>query len=497
MFSMGVEGVRGAEGRVLSRGGKGRATIWQGFHHAWEYNHRLNRLGSYVRDGGGGAGNGTVVGHTAASGTGGDWAHFSEFVTRVEAANVGFQTGRGEALVECPRAVTTSFRIRVDELELTPDLVGRERYAVVINGFDLWAEQHADKLITFDLEVTDPVVYAGGTRIRFDIVGSMCFDCRTAECTLWPVGLEVNRVGQRPDTGQPDTGQPGAREVAGPGAGMPDDDVPPTLEERRRKRGIQKRPALEQGVDWLKRQVARITDLESVKEDVLARNGDRLRRRLFRLFGHQFMLRLLKLRILTPYALRVEYVIVGGDADALSVTESPLFENTYAWDTETEIERAQRGTQRISVGGANPEEFDVNTFGFKQLFLETTLDQGYGASNPIQWGKGMHLLEWDAAVRDIEVADGRVGARLDLFFKVWSEAMNEVITFTTWGALRSAGSARLGARLMLLQFREGSAETLELPGHIHWPGGGRSARTHPRALYERPARWEGKAENSG
>lgn len=100
----------------------------------------------------------------------------------------------------------------------------------------------------------------------------------------------------------------------------------------------------------------------------------------------------------------------------------------------------------------------------------------------------MHLLEWDAAVRDIEAVAGRVTGRLDLFYKSWSEAMNEVITLTTWGAVRSAGSARLGARLALLQFRDAEEEQLELPGRIHWPGGGLNARDHPRALHERPAR---------
>lgn len=465
----------------------GRGTIWQGFHHAWEYNHRLNRLGSYVRDGSGA--NGAVVGHTAASGTGGDRAHFSEFVTRIEAAKVGIQTGHAETLVECPRAVTTAFWIRIDDLELAPELVGKDRYVVLINGFDLWAEKHADKLISFDLEVTDPLVYAEGKKIRFNILGSLCFDCRTAECTLWPVGLEVDRVGRRGAVRR------GARPDGGPSVDTPPEhDGPPPAAARGPKRGIQKRPALEQGVNWLKRQIARFTDLESVKQDVLGREDDRLRRRLFRLFGRQFFLRLLKLRLVTPYVLRVEYAIVGGEADALAVTEVPTIENDYGWDTETEIEREAVGSQRVSVAGEAPDAFDVNTFGFKQLSLETTLDQRYGASNPIQWGKGMHLLEWDTAVRDIGVAEGRVEAQLDLFFKVWSEAMNEVITFTTWGALRSAGSARLGARLVLLQFREGTGEALALPGQIHWPGGGRSARTHPRAVYERPVR---RAQGTG
>lgn len=64
--------------------------------------------------------------------------------------------------------------------------------------------------------------------------------------------------------------------------------------------------------------------------------------------------------------------------------------------------------------------------------------------------------------------------------------MNEVITFTTWGAVRSAGTVTLTARLALLQFRRASLGTQHvLPGRLHWPGGGISARSDPRAVAER------------
>jgi hypothetical protein len=450
------------------------ATIWQGFRHAWEYNHRLNRLGSYVRSADGA---GDLAGHTAASGTGGDAAHFSEYATRVRAdpAKVGFQTGWGEVRVECPRAVTAAFRIKVDELPLEPALVGKDRYTVLINGFDLYAERHADKLVSFDVEVTDPVVYASGTKIRFDILGNLRFDCRTAECQLWPVALEMEQVGRR--------GRPPERAEPPP---------PPA-----RKRGIEKRPAIEQAVNWLKRQIARFTDLDTLKQGMLGREEDRLRRRLFRLFGRQFFLRVLKWRIVTPYVLRVPYLVVGGDEDQLAVTQTRVFENSYDWDTETEIQRETLGTQPIVVEGEPPDAYAVNTFGFKQLSLETTLDQTFETSNPIQWGTGMHLLELDAAVREIEATDGRVAAQLDLFYKSWSVAMNQVITLTTWGALRSAGTATLKARLALLQVKNATAEPFELPGEIHWPGGGLNAKDHPRALLERPvtgARGTGERE---
>jgi hypothetical protein len=445
------------------------AVIWQGFHHAWEYNHRLNRLGSYVRSRSRDGRRETVAGHTAASGTGGDVAHFVEYATAVEATGVAFQEGWSETTVECPRAVTAPFRIKIDDLALAPELVGREIYTVLLNGFDLYAQQHADKLIAFDLEVTDPVVYAGGTKLRFNVVGELCFDCRTAECQLWPVTLGMERVG----------GRRGSDDAAGPSPGLPP------------KRGIRNRPAFEQGVNWLKRQIAQFTDLENVKQSIVGRDGNRLQRRLFRLLGRQFYLRLLKWRIITPYVLRIPYLIVAGDADALHVTESALLENGYTWDAETEIHRRDLGSRSIAVAGGHPEAYAVNTFGFKQLSLTTQLDPAFGSSNPIQWGRGMHLLGWETAVRDITVTGGQVSGTLDLFYKSWSEAMNEVITVTTWGAVRSAGSASLHARLALLQFKDAvSNGQRRLPGQLYWPGGGLNARDDPRARWERPVEGE-------
>ena len=450
------------------------ATLWQGFHHTWEYNHRLNRIGSYVRPGSENGRETDLVGHTAASGTGGDVAHFSEYVTPVEASGVSFQAGAGETTLECPRAVTTPFRIRLDDLTLPPHLVNRETYTVLLNGFDLCAQRHADKLIALDLEVTDPTVYAEGTKMRFNILGELCFDCRTAECQLWPLTLEMEEVGRR------------RRESAS------QKKPSPTASQRR---GIRNRPAFEQGINWLKRQVARLTDLENVKQGIVGRDEDRLRRRLFRLFGRQFFLRLLKQRILTPYVLRVHYLIVGGERDALCITESDFVEHSYTWDAETEIHREDMGSRSVAVAGGDPGAYAVNTFGFKRLSLSTEMDRDFSTSNPIQWGKGMHLLAWDAAVREIEVVGNRVSATLDLFYKSWSEAMNEVITLTTWGAVRSAGRATLGARLALLQLKDaGPSRQRALPGQLYWPGGGLNAREDPRACLERTVESE---EESG
>jgi hypothetical protein len=439
--------------------------IWQGYHHRWEYNHRLNRFGSYVsypEDQSNGPE--AVVGHTAASGTGADVAHFSEFVTGVQAEGVAVQPGQGETLVECLRGATTPFRMKI-ELDLEPELAGKDNFTVIINGFDLYADAHSAKIVSFDLEITDPTLYAKGAKLRFNILGSLCFDCRSPECQLWPFRLEVedlNRQGTRPEKAE---------------------TAPPTPP---RKRGIPRR-RVEKAANWLKRQLVTITNLDEVKRSVIGEDQDSPRRRLFRIVNKRFYLRLFKLRLPTPYVLRVHYLIIAGDADALQVTESDMFENSYAWDLENEIHQEELGIQSIEVEGDNPQGYQANILAFKHVSLELTLDEKLGTSNPVQWGKGIHFLEWSVAVRDTQIANGRVTAKLDMFYKCWSEAMNELITITTWGAFRAAGRARHAARLSLLQFKHASAsQPLEMAGQIHWPGRGLSAKQHPRAYFERP-----------
>jgi hypothetical protein len=260
----------------------------------------------------------------------------------------------------------------------------------------------------------------------------------------------------------------------------PDAEPPP-------QRGFRRHPALDRAGAWLQRQIVRLTDLENVKQSVLEDDENTQRRRLFRLLGKRFFLRLLKWRIATPYVLRVHYLIIAGDEDALQVTESEIQGTAYAWDAEREIHRHEVGVRSVAVEGGPPEAYDVNTLAFKRVALRAEINREFSASNPIQWGKGLHLLEWDVALRDIRPEGNQVTAQLDLFYKSWSVAMNEVITLTTWGALRSAGSARLQARLALLQFRRATTGgQIELPGKIHWPGGGLNAQDHPRAAHERP-----------
>lgn len=443
------------------------AAIWQGYRHAWEYNHRLNRFGSYVehKDQ-----NPTAV-HTAASGTGGDTAHFAEFVTTLQGSErVAFQAGHGETVVECQRTDMTPFVIQIDDLELAPALQGRQKYAIVLNGFDIYALEHSEKIVTFDMDVTEPAIYEDGTKARFYIVGHLRFDCRSPECQLFPIRIEseaVERRRRRKKKKKPEPSPP---------------PPPPPLSERR---GLDRR-RFERAVNWFKRQLVQWMGVDEIKASVLEESGDTLRRRLFRLFGRRYYLRFLKWRISAPYVVRAHFLLIGGDEDALTTREVE-YEHSYAWDLEHEIHCHELGTLPVQVAARDANAYDVNTLAFRHLSIDVTLDEKQGTEDPIQWGRGMHMLEWNMAIRDIEASDEGVQAKLDLFYKNWSEAMNRVITFTTWGAVRAAGSVRIGTRLALLQLKGARAQAQRaLPGQIHWPGKGRKAHQDPRAQCERP-----------
>ncbi len=454
------------------------AVLWQGYHHAWEYNHRLNRFGSYVRRARSGAASGTpgpaVVGHTAASGTGDDTAHFTEFVTEVRnAKGVAFQSGSAVVTAECPRGVLTPFIIRVDDLPLAPELQQRDTYTVILNGFDIYAKEHSEKIMTLDLEVTDPQILAGGTRARFRMLGELRFDCRSSECQLLPLRLEVERIGKG-------GGEDGASD------GGEEDIAPmPVIHEPRTRRGIDRR-RVDRAARWLKRQLAQMTDVEEIKRSVLGDTEDTARRRVFRIPGRRYLFRYLKLRMSAPYVIRVHYLIIGADRDALTVTESADYEHQYDWDMEEEIHHEAIGSLPVRVTGDDPLAYAVNTLAFRRLSLDVIFDETQGTSDPVQWGKGMHFLEWHTAIRDIGPQGTGTEATLDLFYKNWSDAMNEIITLMTWGAVRAAGRARIGARLALLQFREAEDGRQQLlPGRIYWPGRGRSAERDPQARLER------------
>jgi hypothetical protein len=174
----GVNSVRKAmEGRHPN------ALIWQGFDHEWQYNHRANRLGSYVSpaDDASEQIDRWTVAHTAASGSGPDTASFSDYYTSLAAAGVWVTTAtvrldfHGNDTERIVETITPS-------IPLTDEMQDRDEYVALLNGFDLISNGDADKLIEFDLGIDSQPTDGSGATADVQLTGRITGDCSTPEC---------------------------------------------------------------------------------------------------------------------------------------------------------------------------------------------------------------------------------------------------------------------------------------------------------------------------
>jgi len=157
--------------------------FWQRFRHSWTYNHRLNRIGDWIahrrrdRDR-----VEAVAAHSAASGSGKDAARYESYHTAVRARGVCFTevkepiriTSREEALQAFVREIRVPARSGSDAPVL----------AACINGFDVYSERDADKLISFHLAVSQPVLDRARGEIVCQLLGAMNVDCDSPECDM-------------------------------------------------------------------------------------------------------------------------------------------------------------------------------------------------------------------------------------------------------------------------------------------------------------------------
>lgn len=167
---------------------KDTAVLWRGFRHAWSYNHRFNRFGSWVENQSCGPTNCRYeVGHSAASGAGKDVAAVRDAYTELSARNVAFVTGEkrikldGEEYQTGPEdeAFQKTLRVQLDEEEY-PELRNYENYTVLINGFDVKSRGVAAKVMDFGLSVRR--FQRVGDGYQFELYYLVRLDCDSFEC---------------------------------------------------------------------------------------------------------------------------------------------------------------------------------------------------------------------------------------------------------------------------------------------------------------------------
>lgn len=172
-------------GRAYAQEYEESALIWRGFHQRWTYNHRLARLGSAVESPTttGKLTQGKVI-HTAASGKGADRADFTDFFSAVAANGVRFRSGSVTLTLEGKEGEERSAE---QSVSLTADSLIRNQkdYLVVLNGFDIYSEQKADKLLKYSIGVSDGFYDPAEKNIKFDVYAALNVDCNSFECNLF------------------------------------------------------------------------------------------------------------------------------------------------------------------------------------------------------------------------------------------------------------------------------------------------------------------------
>ncbi len=156
------------------------AIIWRGFEHNWTYNHRINRLGSYVQY----AGGKPVCAHASASGMGADSTKFSCFFSRVQSSGLWFQEGVAEVEISGKERHLLAKTVRL-RIPAAAQLRDKEQQIALLNGFEVQAVGGADKLQTLHLELGE-LEYARETgEFLLSVHLLLLVNCETLECSMW------------------------------------------------------------------------------------------------------------------------------------------------------------------------------------------------------------------------------------------------------------------------------------------------------------------------
>ena len=156
-----------------------QGVIWQGFSQTWGYNHRLNSLGDWVGPLECSDRCQVVMGHSAASGSGADTAHWSSQSTAVSAAGVRFRQGVIAFDIDERRAEGRIIRAEAS-IEFV-DIEDHTTTTALLGGLDIFAIDNADKLQELSLSLSAPELTDTGT-LRVTASLDLRVDCDSIEC---------------------------------------------------------------------------------------------------------------------------------------------------------------------------------------------------------------------------------------------------------------------------------------------------------------------------
>jgi len=178
--------------RSGAQGQSDGAFIWRGFNHQWTYNHRLNRMGDYLKqEDCTASGTGELprvtcsgsVHHTGASGTGADELTFASHYTQIASAAAGFRPARVELHLQ-GREQREIRREKTVELSVGSD-AAEQTHVALLNGYDLHTTRkaRAKKPKRFRVWVTDqPSYHPEDGTVSVGVGALIDVNCDSVEC---------------------------------------------------------------------------------------------------------------------------------------------------------------------------------------------------------------------------------------------------------------------------------------------------------------------------
>jgi hypothetical protein len=161
-----------------------KGVIWRGFSHLWSYNHRVNRLGSYVfldslqRP---------VGVYGSASGLGSDSTWYSNYFSVIESPNLRFF--QGEIKIQVTGKETQLLSEKKEFSVKVPDWFQElKMYKSIINGFEIKSLERSDLPIMFEAHIDDPMYSSQSKEIKFSGLINWVGNCRSAECEVFNNG---------------------------------------------------------------------------------------------------------------------------------------------------------------------------------------------------------------------------------------------------------------------------------------------------------------------
>ncbi len=155
-----------------------KTVFWRGFEHSWTYNHRINRIGNYIKT----DTSGISAYHVSASGLGADSTTYTSHYSFVSSPDVQFYTGVANIKLYGKEKHLLSKTIEVI-VPAPKGIQNKEQYITLLNGFDLKAVERADKIQLLRLSIEDAEYAPAIQEIRFLLKVALVVNCQSMECS--------------------------------------------------------------------------------------------------------------------------------------------------------------------------------------------------------------------------------------------------------------------------------------------------------------------------